>query len=99
MQNLLCIINDRLVYIKPVSVASNHPCRIVVPLSLRRVIFDALHDLLLQVIWANIRLCIVSSFVFFGHRMRKDVKARVKECPHCILTYVWRRRGQEVMFS
>ena len=42
-QNLLCIINDRLVYIKPVTVSSNHLCRIVVPLSLRRVIFDALH--------------------------------------------------------
>ena len=43
MQILLCIINDRLVYIEPVSVASNHLCRIVVPLSLRRVIFDALY--------------------------------------------------------
>ena len=42
-QILLCIINDRLVYIEPVSVASNHLCRIVVPLSLRRVIFDALY--------------------------------------------------------
>ena len=42
-QNLLCIINDRLVYIEPVTVSSNHLCRIVVPLSLQRVIFDALH--------------------------------------------------------
>ena len=42
-QHLLCIINDRLVYVEPVTVSSNHLCRIVVPLSLRRVIFDALH--------------------------------------------------------
>ena len=42
-QHLLCIINDRLVYVEPVTVSSNHLCRIVVPLSLRRVIFDAVH--------------------------------------------------------
>ena len=42
-QKLLCIINDRLVYVEPVTVSSNHLCRIVVPLSLRRVNFDALH--------------------------------------------------------
>ena len=36
--NLLCIINDRLVYIEPVTVSTNHICRIIVPLSLRRII-------------------------------------------------------------
>ena len=44
VQNLLCIINDRLVYVELVTVSSNHLCRIVIYLSLRRVIFDALHD-------------------------------------------------------
>ena len=44
VQNLHCIINDRLVYVELVTVSSNHLCRIVISLSLRRVIFDALHD-------------------------------------------------------
>ena len=38
-------------------------------------------------------------FRFFMHRMRKDIKAWVKKCTHCMLTYVWRRQDQEVMFS
>ena len=37
--NLLCIINDRFVYIEPVTVSRNHICRIIVPLFLRRIIF------------------------------------------------------------
>ena len=41
--NLLCIINDRLVYLEPVTISTNHICLIVVPLSLRRIIFIALH--------------------------------------------------------
>ena len=42
-QNLLCIINDRLVYLEPVAFSTNHLCRIVVPLSLKCAIFDAMH--------------------------------------------------------
>ena len=37
--NLPCIINDRIVYIEPVTVSTNHIFRIVVQLSLRRIIF------------------------------------------------------------
>ena len=41
--NLLCIINDILVYIEPVTISTNHICRIIVLLSFRRIIFIALH--------------------------------------------------------
>ena len=41
--NLLCIINDRLVYIEPVTISTNHIFCIIVPLSLRRIIFIALY--------------------------------------------------------
>ena len=42
-QNLFCIINNRLFYLEPVDISSNHLFRIFVPLFLRRVIFDAMH--------------------------------------------------------
>ena len=42
-QNLLCIINDKLVYLEPVTVSSDRLCRIAVLLSLRRVIFVAIY--------------------------------------------------------
>ena len=31
--NLLCIISYRLVYLEPITVSTNHICRIIVPLS------------------------------------------------------------------
>ena len=41
--NLLCIINDILVYIEPVTVSTNHICHIIFQLSHRRIIFIALY--------------------------------------------------------
>ena len=41
--NLLRIINYRLVYLEPVTISTNHICRIIVPLSLRRIIFNSMH--------------------------------------------------------
>lgn len=42
-QNLLCIINDRLVDLEPVTVSINNFCRIVVSFPLQRVICDCIH--------------------------------------------------------
>ena len=41
--DLLCIISCRLVYLEPTTVSTNHVCRIIVPLSLRRIIFNSMH--------------------------------------------------------
>ena len=41
--NLPCIINDRIVYIEPVTVSTNHICCIIVPLYLQRIIFIVFH--------------------------------------------------------
>ena len=35
----------------------------------------------------------------FWPRMRTDIKEWIHQCPHCVLTYCWRRRGQELIFS
>ena len=31
--------------------------------------------------------------------MRTDIKEWIQQCPNCILTCRWRRRGRELMFS
>ena len=44
--NSLCIISCRLVYLDPITVSTNHMCRIIISLSLRRIIFNSMHSLL-----------------------------------------------------
>ena len=36
---------------------------------------------------------------FFSPRLRSDVSDWIKQYAHCMLTYRWRRRGQELIFS
>ena len=76
-QNLLCIINDKLVYLEPVNVSSNHLCRIVVPLSLRRVTFDAMHTSPAAGHMGEYKTLYCIKLRFFWHRIRKDIKAWV----------------------
>ena len=42
-RNLLNILEGRLVYYEKVTTVTNHICRIVVPISLRRIIFNLMH--------------------------------------------------------
>ena len=37
------ILNDRVVYLEPVTVSTNHICRIIIPSSYRRIMFIAMH--------------------------------------------------------
>ena len=76
-QNLLCIINDRLVYLEPVAVSSNHLCRIIVPLSLRCVIFDAMHASPAVDHMGEYKTLYRIKLRFIWHRMRKDMKVWV----------------------
>ena len=41
--NLLCIISYRLVHLESITVSTNHVCRIIIPLSLRCVVFNSIH--------------------------------------------------------
>ena len=42
-RNLLGLLEGRLVYYEPIATATNHICRVVVPTSLRRIIFNLIH--------------------------------------------------------
>ena len=81
-QNLLCIINDILVYLEPVALSSNYLCRIVVPLSLRCVIFDAMHSSPATCHMGEYKNPHRIKLRFIWHRMRKGIKVRIKQCPH-----------------
>ena len=87
-KNLLCIINNSLVYLESISISSNHLCRIVVPLSLRRVIFDAMHTSPIVGHMGEYKTLYRIKLCFIWHRIRKDIKVWVKQRPHCMLTYV-----------
>ena len=43
-KKLLYILNGRLIYLEPVTVSTNHICRIVILLSLRRIVFNLMYD-------------------------------------------------------
>ena len=66
-QNLLCLLNSILIYLKLVTVSTNHIYRIIFFLSLRRVIliWHTLH--LSLVIWENKKHFTVWKYGSFGH--------------------------------
>ena len=97
--NLLCLINDWLIYLVYVTLSFNHICCIVVPISFRRVILDNIHASPALDHMNEYKNLYRIKFCFFWPQMRSDIKNWVKQCLHCMLTYKWRRRGQEVMFS
>ena len=43
IRNLLVILEGRLIYYESIATITNHICRIVVPTSLRRIIFNLMH--------------------------------------------------------
>ena len=73
--NILFLINDRLMYLKPITVSCNHICRIVVPLSLRRVIFDAIHTSSTAGHMGEYKTLYRIKFRFSWPQMRSDIKA------------------------
>jgi len=87
--NLLYIINDRLVYIEHVTVSTNHICRIIVPLSLRRIIVITFHASSAVSHMGEYNTLYRLKLRFFWPRMRIDIKDWIKQYPHCMLTYKW----------
>ena len=83
---LLCIISYRLVYLEFITLSINHICRIIdaSPTAGRMREYKTLYQLKIRLFWP---------------RMKTVIKDWVKQCPHYMKTYRWRRRSQEFMFS
>ena len=98
-RNPLGLLEGRFVYYDQVSTISNHICRIVVPLSLRRTIFTLIHATPVDGHMGKYKTLYRIKFRFFWPRLRSDIADWMKQCVHCMLTNRWRYRGQELMFS
>ena len=97
--NLLGILEGRLVYYEPIATFTNHICRIVVPISLRCIIFDLMHATPIASHMEEYKSLYRIKLRYFWPSLRSDVADWIKQCAHCIITYRWRRRGQELMLS
>ena len=93
------MVEGRLVFFEQVATTANQICRIVVPISLRRTIFSLLHASPAAGHMGEYKTLYRIRLRFFWPRMRSDIHQWIKECPHCRLTFHWRRRGHELMFS
>ena len=97
--NKLGIVKGRLVFYETVLTTVKQICRIVVPVSLRRILFYRLHTSPAGGHMGKYKTLYRIKLQFFWTKLRSDIHRWIKECPHCQLTFRWRRRGQELMFS
>ena len=83
---LLYIISYRLVYLESITLSINHICRIIdaSPTTGRMGEYKMLYQLKIR---------------FFCPRIKTVIKDWVKQCPHYMKSYKWRRRSQGFMFS
>ena len=98
-RNQITFLGGRLVYYEAMFYANKHIYRIIVPSSLRHKTFNLIHATPVTGHVGEYKTVYRIRLRFFWPRMRSDIKAWIQQCPHCMLTYRWRRRGQELMFS
>ena len=93
------MVEGRLVFFEKVVTTTNQICRIVVPISLHRIIFSLLHASPAAGHMEEYKILYRIRLRFFWPRMRSDIHQWIKECPYCRLTFHLRRRGHELLFS
>ncbi len=94
----LCLHHGRLVVRQ--SLQSGHSLLlIIVPTSLRRLIFDVFHGSPIGGHFGVYKTLFRIRMRFFWPRCRQDVIDWIRECAHCILTNKRIRRHSEVLFS
>ena len=86
-------------FFEQVVTTANQICRIIVPISLRRIIFSLLHASPAAKHMGEYKTLYRIRLRFFWPRMRSVIHQWIKEYPHCRLTFHWRRRGHELIFS
>ena len=85
--NSLGIVESRLVFFEKFSTTDNQICRIVVPISLRRIIFSLLYASPTTEHMGEYKALYRIRLRLFWPRMRSETHQWIKECPHCRLIF------------
>ena len=97
--NRMCMMNGKLVAMQPVSNRSQVLALIVAPLSLRRHLFSAYHASPVTGHMKEFKTLHRLRLRFLWPKMRSDIVAWVRMCPHCVLTDKQTRENKELVFS
>ena len=86
-RNPLSLLEGRLVYYEPIPAVTTYMCRIIVLISLRRVIFNLMHATPITGHMGEYKTLYRIRLRLFWPRLCSDVSNWIKKCPHCMLTY------------
>ena len=99
MANRVQLLHGKLVQYKPIFKDVKYVGLIIVPLSLRRVIFSHFHAGPTGGHMGEYKTLFRIRMRFTWPGIRRDIKLWVKQCAHCCAYDVWRDRKSELYFS
>ena len=97
--NLIHYHSNRLILRKPIPTTNKSVELIIIPVSLRRIIFDHYHGGPTGGHMGEYKTLYRLRMRFFWPRMRTDVKEWVQRCAQCIASRTWKNRKHDLYFS
>ena len=93
------MLHDKLIVYKPIFKDVKHIGLIIVPSSLRRIIFSHYHAGPSGGHMGEYKNLFRIRMRFWWHGMRRDIKLWIKSCAACVSYNVWQNRKSELYFS
>ena len=98
-KGLVAVVNDKLVYFKPILMNMKYVTLMIVPESLKKPLFNHYHAGPSAGHMGEYKTLYRMRMRFFWPGLRNDVKNWVKSCANCVAYNVWRNRKSETHFS
>ena len=98
-KGLMAIVQDKIVYFKPILMNEKYLTLMVVPENLRKILFDHYHAGPSAGHMGEYKTLYRMRMRFFWPGLRNDIKKWVKGCANCVAYNVWRNRKSETHFS
>lgn len=98
-KGLVAILNDKLVYFKPILMNMKYVTLLIVPENIRKQLFAHYHAGPSAGHMGEYKTLYRMRMRFFWPGLRNDVKTWVKGCANCVAYNVWRNRKSETHFS
>ena len=99
MDNNIKWADDRLVLLKPLPLQQKAIRLIIVPQSMRKILFDHYHGGPTGGHMGEFKTLHRLRVRFFWPKMRKDVATWVRQCGQCIASKAWKNRKNDLYFS